>query len=64
MYSLEIEIFAGSLRSLVKASPTSQPIRHVPKFEISRLNIEWRTQEGLVLGEAIVFERAQRARDA
>ena len=60
MYSLEIVIAARSQKS----SPTSRPIRHVRKFEISRLLIEQRTQEGLVLGQAIVVEQAQRAGDA
>ena len=55
MYSLEIVIVARSLRSLVKTSPSSQPIRYVRKLEKNRLLTEKRKQEGLVLGSAIVF---------
>ena len=45
---------ARSARSY-KDSPTSEPIRHVRKFEAKCLLTEKRTQEGLVLGYSIVF---------
>ena len=50
MYRLEIVIVVRSLLSLVKICTNLKTIRHVPKFEISLLNIEWRTQDVLVLG--------------
>ena len=45
----KIVTVARSARSL-KDSPTSQPIRHVRKFEVICLITEKRTQERLVLG--------------
>ena len=54
----EIVIVARSARSY-KDSPTSQPIRHVRKFEVNCLLTEKRTQEGLVFGQAIVFRACE-----
>ena len=50
----KIVIVARSARSY-KDSPTTEPIRHVRKFEATCLLTEKRTQEGLVLGQDIVF---------
>ena len=46
----KIVIVACSQRSLLKDSTTTQPIRHAHKFEVNRLHIENRKQDGLVLG--------------
>ena len=50
MYSLEVEIVARSLRSLVKIYSNLTTDLTRSKFEISRLLIEQQSQEGLVLG--------------